>query len=53
MLKALDHASLACGRRCSIKLIDASDLDEITQKDDPVKYHEAWQALCGAEYVER
>jgi hypothetical protein len=33
----------------SLKLIDSSDLEDTTHRDDPVKFHEAWQILCGAE----
>ncbi|CAF1361084.1 unnamed protein product, partial [Didymodactylos carnosus] len=28
--------------------VHASDLEANTQKEDPVKYHEAWQLLCSA-----
>lgn len=49
MIKAVEHAALACNRKPNIKFIDASDLEEAMQKEDPVKYHEAWQILCGSE----
>ncbi len=32
-------------------MIDASDLEEETHKDDPVRYHKAWQQLCSSEYA--
>ncbi|CAF3635703.1 unnamed protein product [Adineta steineri] len=51
VLKALNHAALFCNRKLKILFIHASDLEANTQKDDPVKYHEAWQQLCSAHGV--
>lgn len=31
--------------------IEASDLEEETQKENPVRYHEAWQLLCSSNGV--
>lgn len=31
--------------------MDSSDLEKDAEKDDPVKYHEAWQVVCRAEFV--
>jgi CTP synthase len=49
ILKSLEHAGLQCNRKVKIKYIDSSDLENDSQKQDPVKYHEAWQGLCKAE----
>lgn len=32
-----------------VQYIDSADLEQSTQQDEPVKYHEAWQKLCSAE----
>ena len=34
-----------------MQFIEASNLDEQTSKADPIKYHAAWQALCGSQCV--
>ena len=31
------------------QFVHAADLEANTRKDDPVKYHEAWQQLCSAQ----
>ncbi|CAF1214869.1 unnamed protein product [Rotaria sordida] len=48
VLKALTHAALFCNRKLKVLFIHATDLEANTQKDDPVKYDEAWQQLCSA-----
>lgn len=35
----------------SPQYIDSADLEPATLQEEPVKYHEAWQKLCSAEYV--
>jgi CTP synthase len=51
ILKSLEHAGLQCNRKVKIKYIDSSDLENDSQKQDPVKYHEAWQGLCKADGI--
>ncbi|CAF4050258.1 unnamed protein product [Rotaria sp. Silwood2] len=51
VIKALNHAALFCNRKLKVLFIHATDLEANTQKDDPVKYHEAWQQLCSAHGV--
>ena len=34
-----------------MQYIEASDLEEETQKENPVRYHEAWQLLCSSNGV--
>jgi len=46
VIKALKHAALACMKKLVIKWIEAEHLEEDARKDNPVMYHEAWQALC-------
>ncbi|KAI8055888.1 CTP synthase N-terminus-domain-containing protein [Syncephalis plumigaleata] len=48
VVKALDHAGMACDRKINIKWIEASDLEEDTSTKSPIKFHEAWQGLCSA-----
>lgn len=33
----------------SSQYIDSADLEPETLQEEPVRYHEAWQKLCGAE----
>ncbi|RUP43153.1 hypothetical protein BC936DRAFT_137543 [Jimgerdemannia flammicorona] len=49
--KALEHASLHCNRKLTLKWIEASDLENETLKSNPMKYHEAWQQLCSAQGI--
>lgn len=51
IVKSLEHAGLESNRRVLIKYIDSSDLEKNNEKHDPVKYHEAWQALCKADGI--
>ncbi|CAF0821909.1 unnamed protein product [Rotaria sordida] len=51
VLKALYHAALFCNRKLNIRFVHATDLEANTKKEDPVKYHEAWQQLCSAHGV--
>ncbi|XP_013385443.1 CTP synthase 1-B-like [Lingula anatina] len=51
VLKALQHSALAVNHKLKVKYIEASDLEQSTQHDHPVKYHEAWQNLCSSDGV--
>lgn len=46
VVKALNHAAMACDHKLSLKCIEAADLEPETRECDPVRYHEAWQQLC-------
>jgi CTP synthase len=46
--KALEHAGFACDVKVQIKWVEASDLELSNARTNPVKYHEAWQTVCGA-----
>ncbi|KAJ2541097.1 CTP synthase ura7 [Coemansia sp. RSA 1933] len=48
VVKALEHAGLNVNRKVRISWVEASDLEDATMHKDPLKYHEAWQHLCGA-----
>lgn len=49
VIKALKHSALACNHKLKMRYIEAGDLEQQTKETNPVRYHEAWQQLCGAE----
>uniref|UniRef100_A0A672FJW9 CTP synthase n=1 Tax=Salarias fasciatus TaxID=181472 RepID=A0A672FJW9_SALFA len=51
VIKALEHSALAINYKLDVKYIDSADLETSTLKEEPVKYHEAWQKLCSAHGV--
>ncbi|CAN9513809.1 unnamed protein product [Ophioblennius macclurei] len=51
VIKALEHSALAINYKLVVKYIDSADLEMTTLSEEPVKYHEAWQKLCGAHGV--
>ncbi|RLV90412.1 hypothetical protein DV515_00014455, partial [Chloebia gouldiae] len=51
VIKALEHSALAINHKLDIKYIDSADLEPDTLQEEPVRYHEAWQKLCGADGV--
>lgn len=48
VVKALEHASMRCSRKLKLQWVESSHLEPQTQTEDPVKYHDAWKALCSA-----
>ncbi|XP_063613970.1 CTP synthase 1-A-like isoform X1 [Penaeus indicus] len=48
VIKALQHAALACNRKLDLKCMEAEDLEEEAKANRPVKYYEAWQNVCKA-----
>lgn len=48
VIKALQHAALACNRKLELKCMEAEDLEEEAKANRPVKYYEAWQNVCKA-----
>jgi len=49
--KALGHAALATNHKLQLTYIAAADLEEEAKTSDPVKYHQAWKALCEVDGV--
>lgn len=49
--KALQHAAMACNRKLVINWVEATDLEEETCANDPIKYHESWKKLCTADGI--
>lgn len=48
VVKSLEHAALRCHRKLELKWVESSDLEPAAESENPVKYHQAWQALCSA-----
>ncbi|RKP39315.1 CTP synthase [Dimargaris cristalligena] len=46
VVKALEHASLACNHQIQIKWVEATDLEPEMEHKDPIKYHQSWQSVC-------
>ncbi|XP_071531127.1 CTP synthase 1 [Panulirus ornatus] len=46
VIKALQHAALACNRKLDLKCMEAEDLEEEAKASRPVKYYESWQNVC-------
>eukprot|EP00884_Botryococcus_braunii_P010445 jgi/Botrbrau1/19401/Bobra.0338s0029.1 len=51
VIKALQHACLAADRKLSLVWIDAQQLEEASQAEDPEGYAEAWRKLRESEGV--
>ncbi|KAJ9122126.1 CTP synthase ura7 [Naganishia onofrii] len=51
VVKALEHASMRCGRKLELKWVDSSHLEPDVQLSDPVNYHDAWGAVCSAKGI--
>ncbi|CAL8258779.1 unnamed protein product [Boreogadus saida] len=51
VIKALEHSALAINHKLEVKYIDSADLEAATLQEEPVKYHDAWHKLCGADGV--
>ncbi|XP_078218331.1 CTP synthase 2 isoform X2 [Callithrix jacchus] len=51
VFKALEHSALAINHKLNLMYIDSIDLEAVTEAEDPVRYHEAWQKLCKADGI--
>ncbi|KAF9431119.1 CTP synthase ura7 [Podila epigama] len=51
VVKALEHASLACDKKLIIKWIEGTDLESETSESNPAKYESAWQDLRAAQGI--
>ncbi|KAJ9112331.1 CTP synthase ura7 [Naganishia cerealis] len=51
VVKALEHASMRCGRKLELKWVDSSHLESESELLDPVNYHDAWGAVCSAKGI--
>uniref|UniRef100_A0A670IFF9 CTP synthase n=1 Tax=Podarcis muralis TaxID=64176 RepID=A0A670IFF9_PODMU len=51
VFKALEHSALAINHRLNLMYIDSTDLENNTEVENPVKFHQAWQKLCKADCI--
>ncbi|KAE8659436.1 CTP synthase 1 [Hibiscus syriacus] len=51
ILKALLHASVACGKKLVVDWVPASDLEDVTEIENPDAYKAAWKLLKSADGV--
>ncbi|XP_052312469.1 uncharacterized protein LOC7464580 isoform X2 [Populus trichocarpa] len=51
VLKALLHASVACRRKLVVEWVAAGDLEDVTAKEAPDVYKNAWDLLKGSDGV--
>ncbi|KAF9337569.1 CTP synthase ura7, partial [Podila minutissima] len=51
VVKALEHASLACHKKLIIKWIEGSDLEPENQIANPDKYNDSWETLRAAQGI--
>ncbi|XP_022919669.1 CTP synthase 1 [Onthophagus taurus] len=49
--KALQHAANHLGYKVNITFIDASKLEQQSERDTPVSFHEAWYQVCKSQGV--
>ncbi|PWN40554.1 putative URA7-CTP synthase 1 [Ceraceosorus guamensis] len=48
VVKSLEHAAMRVQRKLVLKWVEAGDLESQMETDNPVRYHEAWHAVCSA-----
>jgi hypothetical protein len=51
VVKSLEHASMRCGKKLNLQWVDSSNLEPEAETADPVKYHDAWRAVCSAKGI--
>uniref|UniRef100_A0A3Q3QS17 CTP synthase n=1 Tax=Monopterus albus TaxID=43700 RepID=A0A3Q3QS17_MONAL len=51
VIKALEHSAFAINHKLEVKYLDSAELESTALRDEPVKYHEAWQKLCSSHGV--
>ncbi|GAQ80234.1 CTP synthase family protein [Klebsormidium nitens] len=51
VLKALQHACIACGRKLVVQWVAATDLEPAAEKESPDAFKTAWATLRGADGV--
>jgi CTP synthase len=48
VIKALQHAALACRHRLQLIKVESDDLESECFARDPIRYHDAWKSVCSA-----
>ncbi|KAM9031050.1 CTP synthase 2 isoform X1 [Sarcophilus harrisii] len=51
VFKALEHSALAINHKLDLMYIDSIDLEQSSEIENPVRFHEAWQKLCKADGI--
>ncbi|XP_027691191.1 CTP synthase 2 isoform X3 [Vombatus ursinus] len=51
VFKALEHSALAINHKLDLTYVDSTDLEQSSEVENPVKFHEAWQKLCKADGI--
>ncbi|KAH7332758.1 CTP synthase N-terminus-domain-containing protein [Rhizoctonia solani] len=49
--KSLEHSAFRCHRKLILTWVESSDLESETLENNPVRYHDAWRALVGAQGI--
>lgn len=49
--KSLEHSAMRCKRKLNLIPVDSEHLEKEMQTADPIKYHNAWKAVCEANGV--
>ncbi|ODA77454.1 hypothetical protein RJ55_07083 [Drechmeria coniospora] len=48
VVKSLEHSAMRCGRRLNLIWVDSEQLEDKTQKSDPVAFYKAWHEVSTA-----
>jgi len=51
VIKSLEHSAMRCGKKLNLIWVDASNLEEETQKTEPAIYHKSWRDVCTADGI--
>ena len=49
--KSLEHSAMRCKRKLKLISVDSEHLEDETMRNDPTKYHRAWNTVCEAQGV--
>ncbi|KAG8710367.1 CTP synthase ura7 [Ceratobasidium sp. 395] len=49
--KSLEHSAFRCHRKLVLQWVESSDLEPETLENNPVRYHDAWRYLVGAQGI--
>jgi CTP synthase len=47
--KSLEHSAMRCKRKLNLISVNSEHLEHDMQEKDPIKYHNAWRAICEAQ----
>lgn len=51
VIKSLEHASMRCGKKLNLIWVDASNLEDTAQSENPAEFHKAWHEVCTADGI--